>query len=139
MESLARDADNPDTYYDLGIPLHADRNLTAAISAYRQAIHLNPSFWQAHSNLALILHEQNKLAEAIVEYQEAKRLAPQEASIRNNLGNTYCDQGNYDAAVLELHELYRQHPDWQPGHTCLAPPSLTNKAHAHPLTVLQPP
>ena len=60
----------------LGITLHADGNLPAAITAYRQAIHLNPAFWEAHSNLALILHEQNKLDEAIAEYREAKRLAP---------------------------------------------------------------
>ena len=35
------------------------------------------------------------------------------------MGNTYCDQGKFDAAIEEMHELYRQHPEWQQGHSCL--------------------
>ena len=61
VESLARDPDNADTYYDMGIALHADGNLPRAITAYEQAIRLRPAFWEAHSNLGLILHEQGNL------------------------------------------------------------------------------
>jgi cytochrome c-type biogenesis protein CcmH/NrfG len=39
-ESLARDPDNPDTYYDLGIALEAGGNMSAAEAAYRHASHL---------------------------------------------------------------------------------------------------
>jgi tetratricopeptide (TPR) repeat protein len=127
MESLARDENNPDTYYDLGIALHAGGNITAAISAYRRAIQLKPAFWQAHSNLALIFHEKNQFDEAIGEYREAKRLAPEDASVRYNLGNTYCDKGEFDAAMSELRELYRQHPEWEQGHTCMARGYLAKK------------
>ena len=90
--------------------------LLYTLAAYRHALHLNPAFWQAHSNLALILHEEHKLDEAVAEYQEAKRLAPEEASVRNNLGNTYCDKGDFDAAIVEMRELFRQHPEWEQGH-----------------------
>ena len=54
-------------------------------------------------------------------------MAPKEASVRNNLGNTYCDQGNFDAAMTEMHELYRQHPEWQQGHACLASAYMAKK------------
>jgi Flp pilus assembly protein TadD len=137
VESLARDAGNPDTYYDMGITLHAVGDVPAAIHAYRQAIYLKPAFWQAHSNLALILHEQNNLDEALAEYREAKRLAPEEASVRNNLGNTYCDKGDFDAAILELRELYRQHPEWEQGHSCLARAYLSKKNYGSAIDELQ--
>ncbi len=137
MESLARDAENPDTYYDLGITLHADGNLSAAVDAYRHAIHLNQNFWQAHSNLALILHEENKLEKALAEYREAKRLAPEEASVRNNLGNTYCDKGDFNAAMHELRELYREHPEWQQGHTCLARAYMSKKDYGSAVNELR--
>ena len=139
LESLSRDADNPDTYYDLGItqPCRSE-TITSAIDAYHHAIQLNPAFWQAHSNLALIFHEQGKLDDAAVEYREAKKLAPQEASIRNNLGNTYCDQGNFDAAAaLFCRELYRQHPEWQQGHTCMARAYMAKKNYDSAVDELQ--
>jgi tetratricopeptide (TPR) repeat protein len=125
VESLARDRDNhdrdnADTYYDMGIALHADGNVAGAMAAYEQAIRLRPAFWEAHANLGLLQHEQGNLKQAVAEYREAKRIAPHEASVRNNLGNTYCDQGNYDSAIEELHTLYSQHPEWQQGHACMA-------------------
>jgi len=81
-ESLVHDPGNADTYYDMGIALHADGNLPRAIAAYERAIHLRPAFWEAHANLGLVLHEQGNLAQAVTEYREAKKIAPGEASIR---------------------------------------------------------
>jgi len=39
-ESLVRDADNPDTYYDMGIALQPDGNLTSAAARIAMPFHL---------------------------------------------------------------------------------------------------
>ena len=106
QESLARQPNNADVYYDMGITLRDKGNVDAAAAAYRKAIALNPELWEAHNNLGMLFHDLKSYDGAIAEYREAKRLAPEESSVRNNLGNTYCDKGDYDAAITEFRELF---------------------------------
>jgi Flp pilus assembly protein TadD len=39
--------------------------------------------------------------------------------------------------MAELHELYRQHPEWQQGHTCLARAYMTKKDYGNAVSELQ--
>jgi tetratricopeptide (TPR) repeat protein len=123
-ESLHREPSmspaNADVYFDMGITYRDQGDLRRAAIAYRHALGLRPSFWEAHSNLGVVLHDQGKFDDAIAEYRSAKRLNPQEASVRNNLGNTLCDKEDFDNAVAEFTDLYRQNPEWEGGHNCMA-------------------
>jgi len=123
-ESLHREPStslaNADVYFDMGITYRDQGDLRRAAIAYRHALGLRPSFWEAHSNLGVVLHDQGKFDDAIAEYRSAKRLNPQEASVRNNLGNTLCDKEDFDNAIAEFADLYRQNPEWEGGHNCMA-------------------
>jgi tetratricopeptide (TPR) repeat protein len=52
-ESLARQPNSADVYYDMGITLRDRGDTDAAAAAYGNAIALNPQFWEAHNNLGM--------------------------------------------------------------------------------------
>ena len=137
-ESLARQPNNADVYYDLGITLRDKGEIDAAAAAYRKAIALNPQLWEAHNNLGMLLHDLKSFDGAIAEYLEAKRLAPEESVVRNNLGNTYCDKGDYDAAITEFRELFRMDSGWQQGHSCLARALMSKRDYESAIVELRP-
>ena len=140
-EALAREPEaspvNADVYFDMGV-VHRDQgDLRRAAIAYRHALSLRPTFWEAHCNLGVVLHDQGNLEEALVEYRTAKRLSPDEASVRNNLANTLCDKADFDGAIAEFKDLRRQVPDWDGGHNCLARAYMSKRDYPAAIRELQ--
>jgi tetratricopeptide (TPR) repeat protein len=81
-------------------------------SLLKKAIALDPSFPQAHLQLANLYSQRRKFAEAVPEYQEALRLSPNVADGHFRLGQAYVHVGKKDLAEKEfqLHkQLYEQH------------------------------
>ena len=56
-----------------------------AITHYKTAIKIDPSFFQAYVNLGTLLAQQGSLKEAINYFQEALRLKPDLMLVRKNL------------------------------------------------------
>jgi len=72
--------------FNLGVALAHEQDLAGAMAAYRQAIHLSPSFLQPRINLGLLLESQGDVGTALVEWRwvvdQAKRGDPAERALR---------------------------------------------------------
>jgi tetratricopeptide (TPR) repeat protein len=81
-------------------------------SLLKKAIALNPSFPEAHLQLANLYSQRRQFAEAVPEYQQALRLSPNLPDAHFRLGQAYVHLGKKDLADKEfqLHkQLYEQH------------------------------
>jgi tetratricopeptide (TPR) repeat protein len=90
--------------------------LQDAITCYHQALRINPSLAEAHTNLGNACKDQGKLDAAVGEYREALRINPNDAGAHYNLGIAYKDQGKLDAAVGEYREALRINPSLAEAH-----------------------
>jgi tetratricopeptide (TPR) repeat protein len=81
-------------------------------SLLKKAIALDPSFSEAHLQLANLCSQRHKYAEAVPEYEQALRLSPNVPDAHFRLGQAYVHVGRKDLAENEfkLHkQLYEQH------------------------------
>ena len=98
--------DNPqgNSSFDRGVVHNRQGNLTGAIHAYREAIQLQPSFYQAHYNLGIVLLQKNDYSGAASALQQAVQLKPDFAGAYNNLGIAFSHQGKLDKAILSFRD-----------------------------------
>jgi tetratricopeptide (TPR) repeat protein len=82
-----------------GTDLQSLGSFTAAAAEFKQAIHLNPGFAEAHLNLGRALGAQGQHAAAIAEFNEAIRefketirLNPYDAAAHLSLGDAFDAQ-----------------------------------------------
>jgi len=75
-----------------------------SVALYRRAVSINPTYADAHYNLARLLVQQDKLIEAISHYREALKFRPNDTEAHNNLGQLLATNGDVTAALME----YRQ-------------------------------
>lgn len=111
-QAIEQDSSKPHYHYNLGLAWEKEDQGEKAISAYRQALSLNPHYVEALSNLGHLYRRQRQWPEAIAAFQQALHLKPQSADLHNNLGVTYKEQGNLEAAMLQ----YRQALSISPHH-----------------------
>jgi len=121
----------------MGIALHADGNLHGAVIAYSKAIHLRSAFWRRTPISRWSFMKRANSPKLSPNIARPSGLLPARPRSANNLGNTYCDQGEYEAAIVELKDLYRQHPEWQQGHGCLASAYMAKKNYEDAVSELQ--
>ncbi len=88
----------------------AKKSFAEAGSSLREAIRLQPRYWEARYFLGVQLASEKKYAEAQVEFEEVIRLRPNHASTRFNLGVTYAKQSRLAEAAREFEETLRIEP-----------------------------
>ena len=81
-----------------------------AIEKYRQAIHLDPIFIEAHHNLGLIYMRRSEYAKAAEAFGEVLRLDPKHVSSNLNLAAIYKTQGNIGLARSHLATVLEASP-----------------------------
>ncbi|MGA9058984.1 MAG: tetratricopeptide repeat protein [Terriglobia bacterium] len=104
-------------YYALSLwkgkrPETSQAYLDQVESLLKKALALNPSFPEAHLELANLYSQRRQFAEAVPEYQQALRLSPNIPDAHFRLGQAYVHLGKKDLAQKEfqLHQqLYAQH------------------------------
>lgn len=93
------------------IALQQQGEIEPAITAYRQALQLDPKNAIAYNNMANLLAIHGQATEAISVYQQAIRLNPKNASAYYNLGVTLYNQGDIKKAsriLKRAHNEYRE-------------------------------
>lgn len=89
--------------YNKAVQLHLSGKLTDAIAAYKDALEVNASLAEAHSNLGLIFNQQHNYAQALSEFRKALAVNPKDAITYNGIG----------AALRAEHDLQGAIKNWQ--------------------------
>jgi tetratricopeptide (TPR) repeat protein len=105
-------ADEAESYNRKAIALAAEGKIDAAIKMFKEAIQINPGFYEAHYNLGNVLGRQEKLDEAIHHYSEAVRIHPHYPEAHNNWGIALAKQGNMAEAKKHFSEATKLKPDF---------------------------
>ncbi|MBJ3775913.1 tetratricopeptide repeat-containing sulfotransferase family protein [Acuticoccus mangrovi] len=82
----------------------------AAVAAFRAAIRIQPTFPEAHNNLANALRAAGEVEAALAAYGEAIAIHPEFAEAYNNLGAALSGLGRYGEAVAALGKAVRLRP-----------------------------
>lgn len=72
--------------YNRAVQLHLSGKLDEAITAYKEALEVNSSLAEAHSNLGLIYNQQHNYAQALSEFRKALAINPKDAITYNGIG-----------------------------------------------------
>ncbi len=99
-----------DAYVDLGAWFAQRRQVKCAADAFRSALRLNPSSWEARYNLGLALLEQHDLAGAAAQLTRAADLSPKDTRTRVALGMALMQQEKLEAAEGQLRKAVELSP-----------------------------
>jgi tetratricopeptide (TPR) repeat protein len=102
-----------------GVQAQQTQHLNEAIPAYRRAIQIDPSYFDAYYNLGLAASETGNLAMALSAYESALAIKPDSTNARYNFALS-LKQGNYCSdAARELEQLLRREPNDSRAHLAL--------------------
>jgi len=90
---------NPVYWNELGISLHHQMELRAALKCYERAFKLDPSYADALNNAGTIYYEQKKFSRAIRAYDKAIALRGGYAPFYVNLGYAYFGTKDYEDSI----------------------------------------
>lgn len=82
------------------------------IEHLREALRIEPYFFEAHNSLGAALQGEQKFDEALKHFEVASRLQPDVAKVHSNLGAAYGALGKLDEAAAQLYEAQRLDPDY---------------------------
>ncbi|HBL10518.1 MAG TPA: hypothetical protein DD379_03725 [Cyanobacteria bacterium UBA11162] len=99
------------TYFNQGQDFEKQGKLDEAISAYQNAIKLNPNHATAYSHMGWLLHDQNKSEEAIIAYQQALKLNPNDPNTYFSLGMAFYSQEKWNDAVVSYQNFIQLKPN----------------------------
>ena len=114
IAGIAEGADNnlaAHAWFSVGYLLQ-DEHPEGGISAYDEAIRLNPHYAVAYYNRGVSKAALNRYENAIADYDEAIRLNPGLAEAYTNRGSAKQELGQHDAAITDYGEAIRQNPNY---------------------------
>jgi len=119
-----------------------DEKLLPSLKAYRQAVELDPSWFEAQYNAGVIAHRLRNYASALASYESALALQPDSVDARYNFALALKAAGYVPDAANELKKILAANPGEVRAHLALAnlcAQSLRDPAQAreHYLKVLE--
>ena len=114
MLTLTPDA--PTVRVMLGIALHLQGKLDEAISHYRRALQIDPSYVKAYYNMGITFRAQGRHDQAISCYRKALRLKPYHVEAHSNLGSVLSAQGKFDEAIKHFRQALQVKPNFAEVH-----------------------
>ena len=101
---------------NLGIPLFAARKNEEAISHFKMAIKLRPSYDKAHYNLGIALFSDQKNKEAISHYKMAVKLNPNYTKAHFELGIALFTDRKVEEALSHFKRAIKIRPNYTKAH-----------------------
>ncbi len=89
----------------------AERNYGLAIKEFKAAISQNPSYTEAHRNLARVYYVQKDFGAAAEEYEKVTMLVPQDLDARVNLALALIELQRLDEAIRVLENAKQETSD----------------------------
>jgi len=96
----------------LGIALHQQTVLGAALKYYERAVKANPKYADAENNIGTIWYQRKKYSKAIRAYQKAIKMRDDMPVLYSNLGYAYFSQGKYDASIAAFRTALAKDPQF---------------------------
>ena len=102
--TLASAADPGEATVELyrGHALQALERWNEAGDAYRQALHRQPNFADAHIALGVVLQRSGQFGQAAAAYRRALMLKPEDSRVWGNLGTVLRELGDIDESIRSL-------------------------------------
>ena len=88
----------------LGIALHQQEDLGAALKSYQQAVKLDPKYADAQNNIGTIWYQRKKFGKAIRSYQKALKVRTDMAVLYSNLGYAYFGDKKYEESITAFRQ-----------------------------------
>jgi tetratricopeptide (TPR) repeat protein len=98
------------TFFNQGMSYVKEKKWFLAISAFTQAVHIDPKFAAAWNNLGHSYRKAQQYSNALDAYKQAIDLAPADPNPHEYLARTYLAMGNKDAAMREYQTVRRLDP-----------------------------
>jgi tetratricopeptide (TPR) repeat protein len=96
---------------ELGISLHNQAQLDAALRCYQKSAKLDPHYSDVLNNIGTIYYEHKKYAKAIRFYKKAISLRQDFAAFYLNLGYAYFGEKNYEESIASFRKALQIDPD----------------------------
>ncbi len=96
----------------LGIALHQQTALGAALKYYERAVKADPRYADAENNIGTIWYQRKKYSKAIRAYQKAIKMRDDMPVLYSNLGYAYFSQGKYDDSIAAFRTALAKDPQF---------------------------
>src|SRR5213594_4423859 len=101
---------NPVYLNKLGIALHQQAALGAALKYYERASKVDPTYADAQNNIGTIWYQRKKYGKAIRAYQKAINIRSDMAVLYSNLGYAYFGDKKYQEAISSFRQALALDP-----------------------------
>jgi tetratricopeptide (TPR) repeat protein len=105
-----RNPQNPVYLNKLGIALHQQAALGAALKYYERASKVDPSYADAQNNIGTIWYQRKKYGRAIKAYQRAINIRSDMAVLHSNLAYAYFGDKKYQEAISSFRQALALDP-----------------------------
>jgi tetratricopeptide (TPR) repeat protein len=96
----------------LGIALHQQTALSAALKYYERAVKANPQYADAENNIGTIWYQRKKYGKAVRAYQKAIKMRDDMPVLYSNLGYAYFSQGKYEDSIVAFRTALSKDPQF---------------------------
>ena len=96
----------------LGIALHQQAALSAALKYYERAVKVDPTYADAENNVGTIWYQRKKYSKAIRAYQKAIKMRDDMPVLYSNLGYAYFSQGKYNESIAAFRTALAKDPQF---------------------------
>jgi len=103
---------NPVYLNKLGIALHQQAALAAALKYYERASKVDPSYADAQNNIGTIWYQRKKFGRAIKAYQKAINIRSDMAVLHSNLAYAYFGDKKYEQAISSFRQALSLDPQF---------------------------
>jgi tetratricopeptide (TPR) repeat protein len=101
---------NPVYLNKLGIALHQQAALAAALKYYERASKVDPSYADAQNNIGTIWYQRKKFGRAVKAYQKAITIRSDMAVLHSNLAYAYFGEKKYEQAISSFRQALALDP-----------------------------
>ena len=96
----------------LGIALHQQTALGAALKYYERAVKVDPRYADAENNIGTIWYQRKKYSKAIRAYQKAIKMRDDMPVLYSNLGYAFFSLGKYDDSIAAFRTALAKDPQF---------------------------
>lgn len=94
----------------LGISLHQQAELGAALKCYKRAVKLDPAYADAENNIGTIWYQRKKYGRAVKSYEKAIKLRSDMPVLYSNLGYAYFGAEKYEQSIAAFRQALALDP-----------------------------